>query len=239
MPDAGIQPYTSDQLRCFVAVKHSLSTHKLSKADIIFAADYITQRFGRSLKGKPLLTPEQLVVFLTLSYRKHLCLYALTFNRELDDAIIKRNTELLDYLLTQDVEAFVEIYDNDLLSEKDKAYLTGLLTHELQGTAEMWKSNEGITHEHHAQCLDRACHSHANIVETDPVQRELRANERVPDIICFQDKVQGKKCLPLLETIQLLLTDRLDRMNSEFKDLIRTRYRKEVAMYERYLMSYQ
>jgi hypothetical protein len=220
--------FTDAELSVFYAVFHVLRSHKnLTESDVEYAANYISSFYAYSQDRlqidpkippieSPILSDDQLIMFLVYADRSGICKFALIFNDELDLAIRTRNDILLKSIVTGPREMFIELYDNAFLNQEDREFVIRLVSREifamnltfellkrkiinleqidLQCLSETMSSHieqdrQGI---HMStlttKCYDEVCIQDARILEDDLVRASMSRYEKTPSSVYTVDK---------------------------------------------------
>lgn len=240
---------TDGELAYFHATKYVLNSHKnLTEKDIEYVANYMGSFYDHSIRklekdpnADNILTDDQFILFLVYSDKHGIGKFALTFNEELDKAIINKNSTELRKIIVGPKEMFVELYDNTFLTDEDKEFIIRLLSREMyaammvfnlikqklmnledvnyQCTRESFeidsfKTVDGINVTSMAtQCYDEVCIQDAKILADDLVRAEMSKYEKISEYIYTVDKPST------MQTPQVYCFDTLDLLNAVTKNI--------------------
>jgi hypothetical protein len=167
-------------------------------------------------------------------------MWALLYNQEVDQAIQKQDQQRLRELFLAPPEVFRELYDNPHLLPMDKVHLQRQLARQL--AALDLAAIEGDTDLEGAlsTALERVCL--ADPQNQDPVQ-SCMARQPSPSMIYTVDRAPGKVspqvfCFPLQQLVQAVLENQNPATGAPFteaaRDSLQTRFRRELALVQRY-----
>lgn len=232
------------------AVARALSTHPdLSDSDVAFGVSYVS--------SLPLTSDQLALILLMMSRNTNTGRFALSFNHELDNALILRDTDILSALLTKDpANFFVELYDNQELTDLERQTVENMVRRELEamkatvqyatvlsldGALEEVELFTGSQETLYSRCYGDVC-----VAETSDV---MNGGSDIPQIVYAVDQVGDESPIAYvfdyMDLIAALSTDQAinpatqQPFSSIAQRELGQRYAKEIKMYRRYLEQLQ
>jgi len=173
--------------------------------------------------------------------------FCLSYNEYLDYAIKMKDTKIITNMITGIQEnAFIELFDNKLLSEEEKSLVKKVLNRELSiinATMEQVCKNQDIS----SNILTETNSVYSEYYKNSFLSEKfLHYSSRIPKKIYVKDKIENKK-IPMIymfdyfELIGSLSSDSNMNIQSEkpfnervYNSLIQ-KFEKEIKLYKRYL----
>lgn len=221
---------SDSELSCYYVIRYTLNTHKmLSTDDINYAANFISSFYAHSYdllqqnngSKDSLLTDDQLIMFLVYSDQNGICKFALTFNEELENAIKNRDEITIKRIILGPKEMFVELYDNNFLSNEDREFIIRLIARESfsallslelikkkiinleaiddKCTAETFTATINTNNDKvnitsiATKCYDEVCIQDAKILDDDIGRAIMSKYEKPPESVFTIDKSESSK----------------------------------------------
>lgn len=184
---------TDEEVSCFHIINHVMKSHKqLSQDDIRFASNYICSLYYYSNKFNPNpFDEEKLLLFLTYTYQRGMCKFALSYNTNLDNIITTRDkARLKKLLLGLSENVFVELYDNPFLSEENKQSIERLVAKEFYTNKLILNSiREKLIN---AELIDDSCSSLSVTAKQNESGHLVGLAKQCYENVCIQDsKISG------------------------------------------------
>lgn len=218
-----------NELARFYLASHVLTTHtKLNSDDIVYAANYICTICNDKF--------EQFLQILTYIWQDKLCKFALTFNKELDTAIKRRDASSLKKILTGPKEMFVELYDNIFLTDEQKFYLIRQLSKErfaIHNTFEILK-DDTLHNKNIGQILNKSYElsntQDAKLGDSPLLKYDFSRKS----IYIIEDYMFAKiaYCYGIIDLSLILLEDNQSKFQNV--DKLKDDYKLEIALVKRY-----
>lgn len=253
---------TDEELACYHAVNFVLASHrKLNNENIKYACDYICSFYSSSCNlldeelRNILFTNELLIQFLVYANLTGIAKFAITFNKELDNAIKSQNNTALHNLLLGTNEMFVELYNNILLTRTERDFIIRLVSREIFAmnlyfnivknkimncTAyEKYDDIDLRDKEILDICYEEVCMQDGRILDNDYTESLISIYEKIPNDFMMLDngKIYKFDLFKILDTIESgnnlnHITNTL--LSEKSLKSIYNRFAKEIKMYKRY-----
>ena len=223
---------TEQELSYFRTARYILRSHDtLTEKEITTGASMIASIFASTTGVDIDDIDDQFGLFMVYADRKGLGKFALTYNEELDEIIRSKMNLLLQQILFGPKEMFIEIYDNDYLTEEDKSSLLRVLSREMVGAVKFLESirsrssdldfpddicnyqaiETNISRERgtanlttiSSKCYDEVCLEDSQMVNTDKVWATVAKYESPPTTVQTVD-TPSSYSTPMIYCFELL-----------------------------------
>lgn len=240
-------PMTKEEIVCYYLIVYVLQSHKeLSKQDVEFMVNYIVTHYSINY-----FTYDQIIMFIVYCNKRGTCKFALLFNDSVDNAIRTRNIKIIDNLITEPKEKFIELYNNEYLTTEEKSFLLRMLSYEFYTFERLFDKlkeveiNKNNIINFGSDYYNEVCIYNSNNLENDVIIAEVSKFELTSNNVFTIDKPDDSLipyvyCFDLIELLDLLTNEipYNPKSGKPFSSytirLVTQRFHKELAMYRKY-----